>query len=1648
MTNIISSILHYVLPALPLLALCLLDIKVNLDKRVRDRQFPMPIIAAIYAIVAMIFANKICDGLLKLIRYIPQLISRISPQIGDIVKDLLGKINWTFGIFVLANVVIMGVYLAYKGVCLKICERIFRDDSATAGTADADDSTKSPLLLLHKKVASMFYTFDPEKNVWYTKNSLGYARKFCSVFFYTAIFVSTAAFLACRKYMLDSLIAKPFYPVFGIIILGEVLFYIQGYTKTEYYNDILGEDEASDLIVNYSLMRKVLRNIFGDKLSTDDTTVNNGLIAIRTNEEVIENMLMDEDQKIEAFGKYLKALSSTGFELDQNYIFASKDLLNGKSIVFNNPFYNDLIPYAFYPLNRALMNHKKVLVVLGRHAIENDIKTWIEDGITAVARLPYLWRIGVLSGEEQDIDIGIVTRSAVHDIKLHEANKKFFKDVEYVVIIEPSKLLSTAQIGLNSIVKRCRAPHKNIVFCSVDKNCDGLVDSLSHVLMTSLTEVSATNKHEGVNSYMCWDADNEYLHHRLLPNISRYLGVGTELSFVALKNQISMAHWYGGEAYPVTDQFWIDKQYYYELLKYAGLPTKQDMMDDFFRATANFWSAKADKNCYMTVEDESFNMFEIIRHFSTRAKEQGFVNVVSSEYLLKDYMADNGSIFEADPKAIPFFVSDYARTARNVTLRIILMLSTGFLSEEDLSKELSLIGYGFGDIRKQLWYEMVKCYSSASHVTDVESAFNEQITFTLLSGAEYSVDNSLIKMTERYNMATGLMEKIYHIDDEIFINYKSAELFNAGYISEDERGNTHYLGSELMGQVFQKYLPGQFFVFDGKYYEMLYLTGDNHVLVRRAADHIFGRPAYRQIRKYTICSSVQSDKMGSQKDVSGIKIFNEFADISVETPAYLRMKTYKDYGSAKTVSINGVPERNYMNKQLLRIELPDADPDIIYTITVLINEVFKTLFAENQAYICAVTAAEPEAEAEKLRPLTYSIDGEISRNSIYIIEDSQLDIGLLVTVERNLKRIFEIVCDYLEWNEDAVAISKCPPPEPETNICIIKTEDGDEDNKKKKKKCIFSRIKEWFKKLFGKGKKKKKGKGEDPATQPADDAYNGTSEENGVPGEVENVSEAPVEIPAETDDAVAESTEAEQSSEVPAENEVSSDDAEELGEITEDSFEAEENTVTDEQDSEVPVEYEVSSDDAELSDVASDDTEDANDDSATETDGEEEDDFMGYNNSDKEDTDFPPLFSIRPLMRYYRESGVGTPGTDDETDVSEETDAIAVIPATDLVAEAEDAIAVIDTSEDDLVPVTQDAQDITVYDNPEDDDAGVEKEPVVIEVDPEDFSQETPVDETAEEEEAPAEESAEEAGEEQPEDIISGEDEVAHKPGVFSRALYHERYYLLYGMPEGSTAMSTSKTLSYLLSLGFGDNSLKQAREGKDIVSMIEKTYDPTKAGAHFCDFCSTELIGTEFEILADGRERCMQCGRTALKTEKDFIRIFNEVKRNMESFFGIKFNVSVRVRMTTSKKLAKQIGSKFEATPGFDARAVGVAIKDKTGFQLLIENGTPRMSAMFTIAHELTHIWQYLNWDNNAIVNTYGADARLEVYEGMAKWVEIQYGMLINEIAFATREKILTLYRDDEYGRGFVRYLQRYPFSTGSYITKETPFINGNTPL
>ena len=223
--------------------------------------------------------------------------------------------------------------------------------------------------------------------------------------------------------------------------------------------------------------------------------------------------------------------------------------------------------------------------------------------------------------------------------------------------------------------------------------------------------------------------------------------------------------------------------------------------------------------------------------------------------------------------------------------------------------------------------------------------------------------------------------------------------------------------------------------------------------------------------------------MGALKSVNNIDIHYQYADFSVETPGYWKLRAHNDFDNGDLVKVNGVPVRDYHHKQVLKFDfskLGDAFTDSVrMTLTNLLNEVFVTLFADNQPFISAVTPGNYDA------PLTYSLaleEGlENAEKCIFIIEDSQLDIGLLIAVERNVNRILQIISDYLAWNDEQIAesVRKQNAPAEEKKEAF---DAYAEDPKPEKKKGFFGRIGEWFKNLFKKKDKKQEAESEDGLT--------------------------------------------------------------------------------------------------------------------------------------------------------------------------------------------------------------------------------------------------------------------------------------------------------------------------------------------------------------------------------------------------------------------------------------------------------------------------------------------------------------------------------------------------------------------------------------
>lgn len=297
-----------------------------------------------------------------------------------------------------------------------------------------------------------------------------------------------------------------------------------------------------------------------------------------------------------------------------------------------------------------------------------------------------------------------------------------------------------------------------------------------------------------------------------------------------------------------------------------------------------------------------------------------------------------------------------------------------------------------------------------------------------------------------------------------------------------------------------------------------------------------------------------------------------------------------------------------------------------------------------------------------------------------------------------------------------------------------------------------------------------------------------------------------------------------------------------------------------------------------------------------------------------------------------------------------------------------------------------------------------------------------------------------------PEEVIADNETEADENDIsVATKAYHEDYYLLYEGEEGIN-LDLEGTYALLKKLGFNGGELRQARKGKADFEMYKPAEEESETQM-FCSYCGAEISGIEYERLPDGRLRCTSCNKTLVKSEMQ--ELCNRVKENMEAFFGIAINVPIHIEVLEERKLKKKIRCSISDIDNKSLLVLGAAVNEKKkGYRIYLENGAPRISVIATFAHELTHIWQYINWDNKKGFPKCPKKRRLLIYEGMAKWVEIQYLYLIGEAATARREEYVTRKRDDEYGNGFRLYEDKYPLSYGTVICNNAPFTVVGYPI
>jgi hypothetical protein len=973
----------------PVVSALLLVAAVNTKREHRVRQTWVPALAVIFAVVALIYLYRINDA-----------VTTGAEQANQVIPFLPNNVG-TAWLYIAENSVVLLVFALLKFLSKPVFTRIF-----TKGRQ------------VGQLLVARVYVYDLDFDLWFVERRHRRTRDFYRALYWasmamTVIFIAFA--LTFPGWPGFSAVA---FPAMATMIIGEFYFAVDGLTKEEYESHLFGEQDYARRVGNYGPLREVLKSTFPERVIADGVHLSS-LAAMESAFRVGE-MTRSTRPGAKIAGNYFERLRLEGSDIDVNLVGASAQLMSGKNVLFANPFYKDLTPYLALPAYRTLLEGGKCLIVAGRDPMAEELANWIAGGLGDITGVPSLWKVRALdSVSRDDLDVGILRFADLHNVDLLVNNDDFFRDVDLIILAEPALMLATGQLGLEIVLDRC-SQDSPVTVAAFDANHDGLVDTLSHLMKSSLTEVVASPLPVGASCEVVWQADGPHLHTSILPGVSRYLGVGTEISAVALKYQVDQVHWVGGTSFPVTDMKWIAEQYYAAINQFADLDMSQDALSDSIVAVASPWHLGQSDNYFLVVEDETRNIYETVRQFATRAKRSGFINLISDDYLLRDYMTGNREVFSVDPKAIPSIVPDYTRTERNVILRLLLMLESFGLTESELDGQLALLQWS---------PPAADAPTDTSEGGDWEPDALRQLRLAI--GQHTGCWNApLSSATANLASAADSTETRFFLEEGSSLDEILATLGPAYFFVEDDVDGVNVIGSMLLGHVYQAILPGMFLTYGGKHYEVQSIHGSTErprVILRRAADHIRDRRAYRQLRRFTLTSITRSDAVTATKAVGSIQVRRLTADIEAESLGYIESDSRSHLGDGRRVEVHGVPPRIYRRKDVLEIDVSEAPAEVRRTLAVLLNEVLVTVFPHGSPFISVVTEDDHRSLGELLPELHLHdrnpADAPKSSGSMYVFEDSMVDLGLTSAVERNWERLLEIVTDYLDWNQTE-------PPEP------------------------------------------------------------------------------------------------------------------------------------------------------------------------------------------------------------------------------------------------------------------------------------------------------------------------------------------------------------------------------------------------------------------------------------------------------------------------------------------------------------------------------------------------------------------------------------------------------------------------------------------
>lgn len=858
------------------------------------------------------------------------------------------------------------------------------------------------------------YEFDQDGEIVLKKDFFFPGDLFVVLAWFSLIFIGFCFFINLSGFNLFI----PFLPVLPFILLSECGWYLGGDRSSTH---ILNSDGKVVVTGAFSDMWEFYQKIWGDRV----------LAACRCpiDKQASEPSRIENRRIIKQIGEQL---SDPGLR--------SNLLIEGSS--FHHVFPD--LARCFWDI---LVSGSRILVLLDSLEHKDAVKRALFDIFSSASLHGAQWRIEDIDSYQRQTstpDILLATPRFLIDPRYR--SEKWHEDIRLVFIPSLSSVIPSIQ-RVDTMMKSLKDIHPHMDFRVIvlsDLREKATVFFRNSFTYANMERYTLENIHPPQLETIIWRTESEeWFQHKTLKREFKFLGPEAVLSTIAWMYHVIPVQQCGQadiswKQRTVLLQKAVALDYFNDFLieAHKGVSQKDFRLNEVVADVLDYhhikWFHIRVATTCIVVRDEENNLTTALYNNRTHAAKSVFVHVVSSPYLLRDYMADNIDFFESQP--VTAFMPVLSRTPYSILIQLVKRMTYSMIDGLQLLRILRECDENIDDAYEGLIHILEK-YFGIEHI--------ERNNLIKRSGIRYryNKDENCIEEYESF----GLMPEIYN--DRHLLWLENYEL--TGTCNNEEFA----LGATSFDHLYQRYLPDQIHAFHGDDYlvkrvdsgtkkiELEYKEGEPDCIYSSALDIV--------IEALTL--PLPTNKAYSKEvEIIDAKLHLDFCDaaFTVNTIGFFAFERGIDLGDSRInfVECDSVPERYYPHGRFLKlvfdmdngIENPQS---VAFTIAHLMNEMFRSFLPESCKFVHAGTVVQDRTQFfighENLSRYVPSFsvnhrkndmedDGKAlnqfmadcaGRITIFLVEDSHQDMGIcgLFFDESNLIRLFGFMYDYLKW---------------------------------------------------------------------------------------------------------------------------------------------------------------------------------------------------------------------------------------------------------------------------------------------------------------------------------------------------------------------------------------------------------------------------------------------------------------------------------------------------------------------------------------------------------------------------------------------------------------------------------------------------------